>query len=73
MLYCNVPYTASTSGERSKSGRVVNLAYLFDWFNKKNEEKAFESYAITQTTLEQIFVHVAGEDADAESADDKPK
>ena len=73
MLYCNVPYTASRAGERSRSGRMVNLAYLFDWFNKKNEERAFESYAITQTTLEQIFVLVAGEDPEARPLDDKKK
>jgi hypothetical protein len=40
----------------------MNLAHVFDLFHKKKEEKTIESYSITQTTLEQIFVHLAGED-----------
>ena len=67
MLYCNVPYAAPTdASDRPRSARLMNLAHVFDWFSKKNEEGVFESYSITQTTLEQIFVRVAGEEQDPE-------
>ena len=37
---------------------LLNLSHIFELFTKKKEEKMIESYAITQTTLEQIFVHL---------------
>jgi hypothetical protein len=40
----------------------MSLSHIFEWFYKKKEEKSIESYSITQTTLEQIFVQVAGEE-----------
>jgi hypothetical protein len=40
----------------------MSLSHIFEWFYKKKEEKSIGSYSITQTTLEQIFIHLAGED-----------
>jgi hypothetical protein len=40
----------------------MSLSHIFEWFYKKKEERSIESYSITQTTLEQIFVQVAGEE-----------
>jgi hypothetical protein len=40
------------------------LAHVFKFFNDKKEQNEIESYSITQTTLEQIFVQLAGEDED---------
>ena len=42
----------------------MSLSRVFEWFNQKKEEKSIESYSITQTTLEQIFVQVAGDERD---------
>jgi hypothetical protein len=51
----------------------MSLSRVFEWFNGKKEEKAIESYSITQTTLEQIFVQIAGEDQDTNLEDSKTK
>ena len=64
MLFCTVPFTASNTSQRVISGRFMSLSRIFEWFNKKKEEKSIESYSITQTTLEQIFVQVAGDEQD---------
>ena len=73
MLYCTVPFTASNTLQRVKSGRVMSLSRVFEWFNKKKEEKSIESYSITQTTLEQIFVYLAAEDQYANTDETKNK
>ncbi len=62
MLFCTVPFSTITPSQNSTSAHSMNLAHVFDLFHKKKEEKTIESYSITQTTLEQIFVHLAGED-----------
>ncbi len=62
MLFCTVPFSTSNLSHRISSGRFMSLSHIFEWFYKKKEEKSIESYSITQTTLEQIFVQVAGEE-----------
>ena len=59
MLFCNIPFS-----NRSSSANA-NLSKIFQNLNRKKEEKAIETYSLTQTTLEQIFVQLAGEDEDA--------
>ena len=71
MLYCTVPFSASDISRRVKSGRFMSLSRVFEWFNTKKEEKCIESYSLTQTTLEQIFVQVAGDDEDENSDGNK--
>ncbi len=51
----------------------MGLSQLFDWFNMKKEEKSIESYSITQTTLEQIFVQLAGDEQDMNADENKNK
>ena len=50
MLFCTIPFGSST------------LAEIFRILNRKKEEKLIETYSLTQTTLEQLFVELAGED-----------
>ena len=71
MLFCTVPFSASSTPQRVTSGRSMNLSRIFEWFNKKKEEKSIESFSITQTTLEQIFVQVAGDDQDTNTDETK--
>ena len=73
MLYCTVPYSPSNPSQRATSGRYMSLSRIFEWFNKKKEDRSIETYSITQTTLEQIFVQVAGEDQDVEDGEHKKK
>ena len=54
MLFCNVPYASQNSS--------FNLASVFDILNQRKEQKLIESYSVNQTSLEQIFVQLAGED-----------
>ena len=49
MLFCSVPFSAG-------------LSRVFGVLNAKKEEKLIETYSVTQTSLEQIFVQLAGED-----------
>jgi ABC-type multidrug transport system ATPase subunit len=65
MLYCNVPFSYSTSDEGNQTRVAFNLARVFQILNAKKEQKVIESYSVTQTTLEQIFVQLAGEDEEA--------
>ena len=58
MLFCNIPY--ASNGQQS-----TRLARIFRILNQKKEGKMIETYALTQTSLEQIFVQLAGEDEDA--------
>jgi hypothetical protein len=73
MLYCTVPFSPSNSSQRVTSARFMSLSHIFEWFNQKKEEKSIESYSITQTTLEQIFVQIAGEEHDTDSDVNKNK
>lgn len=73
MLYCTVPFTKSNATQRVTSGRSMSLSRVFEWFNKKKEEKSIESYSITQTTLEQIFVQVAGDESETNTDENHPK
>jgi hypothetical protein len=61
MLYCNVPISSLTDRQQSTTLQY-NLADVFKFFNKKRDHNEIESYSITQTTLEQIFVRLAGQD-----------
>lgn len=62
MLFCTVPFTSVNRYSNVTNSPSFNLAHIFNLFQKKKEEGHIESYSITQTTLEQIFVHLAGED-----------
>lgn len=65
MLYCTVPLsmkTSATSSSSYASSGLLNLSHIFELFAKKKEENVIETYAITQTTLEQIFVHLTEDD-----------
>lgn len=71
MLYCSVPFSRSDTPDDATDERFLSLPLIFEWFNKKKEENSIESFSITQTTLEQIFVNVAGEDQDMNSDENK--
>ena len=73
MLYCTVPFTKPSATQRVTSGRSMSLSRVFEWFNKKKEEKSIESYSITQTTLEQIFVQVAGDEPETNTDENHKK
>ena len=67
MLFCNIPFTSPSVDERNSRRLPFNLAHIFEILNEKKEQKVIESYSLTQTTLEQIFVQLAGEDEDNSS------
>jgi len=69
MLFCNVPFS---SNNQSTTTISTSLASIFKILNRNKEERLIETYALTQTTLEQIFVQLAGEDEDL-SNDDSQK
>jgi hypothetical protein len=73
MLYCTVPFSSINTFQNSASAHPSNVGYLFDLFHKKKEEKSIESYSITQTTLEQIFIHLAGENQYVDTDENKNK
>ncbi|CAF1240137.1 unnamed protein product [Adineta steineri] len=62
MLFCNIPF----SNDNNQMQLSFNLGHVFGILNSRKEQKLIESYSVTQTTLEQIFVQLAGEDEDAE-------
>ena len=67
MLFCNVPFSNDNNNSninQSTTSTSTNLARIFQILNQKKEERLIETYALTQTTLEQIFVQLAGEDED---------
>ena len=66
MLFCNIPF--ARAGQASGS---MGLARIFQLLNRKKEEQLIETYSLTQTTLEQIFVQLAGEDE--ESTNDRER
>ena len=59
MLYCTVPIGLTTE----QPGH--DLVRAFEFFNDKMEQHEIESYTLSQTTLEQIFVRLV--DGDQES------
>ncbi|CAF3929055.1 unnamed protein product [Rotaria sordida] len=75
VLFCNVPFSHSSTDGRNSTQLPYNLAHVFEILNKKKEQKIIESYSVTQTTLEQIFVQLAGEDEDilSDQKDNKNK
>lgn len=68
VLFCNVPFasttTTSTRSRRNSVALSFNLAHVFKVLNATKEQGIVESYSVTQTTLEQIFVQLAGQDED---------
>jgi ABC-type uncharacterized transport system ATPase subunit len=64
MLFCNVPFLSTRSDGENQISLPFNLARVFEILNTRKEQKMIESYSVTQTTLEQIFVQLAGEDED---------
>ncbi|UJR09005.1 hypothetical protein I4U23_013254 [Adineta vaga] len=69
VLFCNLPSTPSSSNDKNQAQSSFNLGRVFEILNTQKERKVIESYSVTQTTLEQIFVQLAGEDEDEESSD----
>jgi hypothetical protein len=69
MLFCNIPFA---NNGRQATSSSTNLARVFRVLNQKKEGKMIETYSLTQTSLEQIFVQLAGED-EQESTDKKSK
>ncbi|CAF1233873.1 unnamed protein product [Adineta ricciae] len=69
VLFCHIPFSSTTSNGTSSTQLSFNLGRVFELLNSRKEQKMIESYSVTQTTLEQIFVQLAGEDEDAESSD----
>ena len=67
MLFCTVP--SSGALPPIERAHFVSLARIFEWLNERKNAKSIESYSITQTTLEQIFVRVAGEDQTGNDGD----
>ncbi|CAF4320297.1 unnamed protein product, partial [Rotaria sp. Silwood2] len=55
----------------NSSKSSFNLGRVFEILNARQEPKIIESYSVTQTTLEQIFVQLAGEDEDLSSDQDQ--
>lgn len=58
MFYCNAPIPSLADNQTTS----YNLAHVFEFFNDKKERNEIESYSITQTTLEQIFIRLAAQD-----------
>lgn len=68
VLFCNVPFSSMISNGRNQTNGSFNLARVFEVLNARKEQKMIESYSVTQTTLEQIFVQLAGEDEDEDTS-----
>lgn len=57
-----------SSSDQQNSNRVpYNLAHVFQVLNQRKEQKMIESYSVSHTTLEQIFVQLAGEDEETQA------
>ena len=61
MLYCNVPVSLATDYQQNRSSSQ-DLVHIFEFFNDKMERNEIESYTLSQTTLEHIFVRLVDED-----------
>ncbi|CAF2474913.1 unnamed protein product [Rotaria sp. Silwood2] len=62
VLFCNVPFSSSPSNNIQSAPYSSNLSLVFEVLNAKKEQNVIENYSVTQTTLEQIFVRLAGHD-----------
>lgn len=62
VLFCNISFTSLSSSEQNLNNFSYNLGHVFKILNECKEQKLIESYSVSQTTLEQIFVRLAGED-----------
>ncbi|CAF1280253.1 unnamed protein product [Rotaria sordida] len=62
VLFCNVPFSSSASNNIESVPFSSNLSLIFEILNTKKEQNIIENYSVTQTTLEQIFVRLAGYD-----------
>ena len=58
-----MPFSLPTNNSGRESS-LPNLPLVFDLLNMKQEQNIIESYSVTQTTLEQIFVRLADHDKD---------
>ncbi len=65
MLFCNIPFSSSLSNSPFNVGRIFGV------LNARKEQRIIESYSVTQTTLEQIFVQLAGEDEEILSSQEQ--
>ncbi len=65
MLFCNIPFSSSLSESSYNVGRIFGV------LNARKEQRIIESYSVTQTTLEQIFVQLAGEDEEILSSQEQ--
>ncbi|UJR36716.1 hypothetical protein I4U23_029432 [Adineta vaga] len=73
MLFCTIPFSTSNRTENVTEKVFMSLSGIFEWFNEQKEAKLIESYSITQTTLEQIFIHLACEDEEIHTNSTKKK
>jgi len=65
VLVCALSFpSADTLQQHIIGRRFMSLSRLFDWLNKKKEEKSIKSFIITQRVLEQIFLEVVGDQPD---------
>ncbi|CAF2474977.1 unnamed protein product [Rotaria sp. Silwood2] len=62
VLFCNVPFSLSPSNNIQNAPYSSNLSLVFEVLNAKKEQNIIENYSVTQTTLEQIFIRLAGHD-----------
>lgn len=66
VLHCNVPLSSKSAASSSKDKisklSSFNLVRIFNVLNTRKNQKLIESYSLSQTTLEQIFVRLAGDD-----------
>jgi hypothetical protein len=65
MLFCNLPFSYASMDESNPHRLPYNLGHVFEVLNQRKEQGVIESYSVSQTTLEQIFVQLAGEDEEA--------
>ena len=66
-FFCNIPFEASNShSQHTRTHQQFRLARVFEILNADKESKLIESYSVTQATLEQIFLRLAGEENDGQ-------
>ncbi len=71
MLFCNIPFSSLLSNEANQTNSSFNVGRIFGVLNARKEQRIIESYSVTQTTLEQIFVQLAGEDEEILSSQEQ--
>lgn len=67
MIFCNIPFSSRTTTNGT------SLARIFENLNRRKELNVIETYSLTQTSLEQIFVSLAGEDEDETNEKKRPQ